>query len=158
MLDKLAPSTLPGSRSLSRLIAGVRMAVDPRSGRHAAGGWRGAGMTVLPRGCGLRSAVQPDLCQMGRAFQNGAGGTADHRVGKRYCPHYLGGGMGLSPRRCAGCRWRRWHAGSGYQRQPAAKRPCWRSAEQTEGMACLGDAPGLGYEPDLEPLRKYRVC
>ena len=27
-----------------------------------------------------------------------------------------------------------------------------------KGMACLGDAPGLGYEPDLEPLRKYRVC
>ena len=26
-----------------------------------------------------------------------------------------------------------------------------------KGMACLGDAPGLGYEPNLEPLRKYRV-
>ena len=26
-----------------------------------------------------------------------------------------------------------------------------------KGMACLGDAPGLGYEPDLEPLQKYRV-
>lgn len=26
------------------------------------------------------------------------------------------------------------------------------------GRACLGHAPGLGYEPDLDFVRQYRVC
>ena len=79
--------------------------------------------------------------------------------GKRHCPHYLGGGIGLvaSAHALAAV------GGDGMLEVDINTNPL-RSElvgdllSKERGRACLGHAPGLGYEPDLDAVRQYRVC
>lgn len=104
------------------------------------------------------SVVQPDIAKWG-GF---TGGLAVARnilaSGKRYCPHYLGAGIGL----LASAHLLAAVGGDGKLEVDANPNPlrtltCGPLVRLTEGMATLTDAPGLGVTPDLEALREFLV-
>ena len=163
MLDKLAPFNLAW---LEEPIAADRPESEWRSIRDLAGMPLAAGENVQGDdrfAAWLRSdilgVVQPDLAKWGGLSRTVPVARQIIASGKRYCPHYLGGGIGLvaSAHALAAV------GGDGMLEVDINANPL-RSdlvgdlLSRQKGMACLGDAPGLGYEPDLEPLRKYRVC
>jgi L-alanine-DL-glutamate epimerase-like enolase superfamily enzyme len=77
---------------------------------------------------------------------------------RHYCPHYLGGGIGLlaSAHLLAASR------GGGLLEvdcndNPLREEFCGAVAEISEGEIVLGEMPGLGIEPDLNGIEKYRA-
>ena len=162
MLDKLAPFNLAW---LEEPIAADRPESEWRSIRDLAGMPLAGGENVQGDdrfAAWLRSdilgVVQPDLAKWGGLSKTVPLARQIIASGKRYCPHYLGGGIGLvaSAHALAAV------GGDGMLEVDINANPL-RSdlagdlLSNRKGMACLCDAPGLGYEPDLEPLRKYRV-
>jgi D-galactarolactone cycloisomerase len=107
---------------------------------------------------GVLSVVQPDLAKWG-----GFSGCLPvaRRVlaaGLRFCPHYLGGGIGLlaSGHLLAAA------GGDGMLEIDANPNPLrtalWGPLSAVHGGACaLGTAPGLGSAPDLAAIERYRV-
>jgi len=107
---------------------------------------------------GALGVVQPDLAKWG-------GFTACLPVarkilasGKRYCPHYLGGGVGL----LASAHLLAAAGGDGMLEIDANPNPlrtltCGALVSVRDGVATLADAPGLGVEPDLQALERYAV-
>lgn len=101
--------------------------------------------------------VQPDMAKWG-----GFSGCVPvaRRIlasGARFCPHYLGGGVGL----LASAHLLAAVGGGGLLEVDANRNPlrsacCGALARVREGRACLDETPGLGAEPDLEALR--RLC
>ena len=163
MLDKLAPFSLAW---LEEPIAADRPESEWRLIRDLAGMPLAAGENVQGDDqfaawlrSDILSVVQPDLAKWGGLSRTVPVARQIIASGKRYCPHYLGGGIGLvaSAHALAAV------GGDGMLEVDINANPL-RSdlvgdlLSRQKGMACLGDAPGLGYEPDLEPLRKYRVC
>ncbi len=102
--------------------------------------------------------VQPDLAKWGGFSRTVPVGKQIIASGKRYCPHYLGGGIGLvaSAHALAAV------GGDGMLEVDINHNPL-RSdlvgdlLSRQKGMACLGNAPGLGYEPDLAIVQKYKI-
>ena len=102
--------------------------------------------------------VQPDLAKWGGFSRTVPVGRQIIASGKRYCPHYLGGGIGLvaSAHALAAV------GGDGMLEVDINHNPL-RSdlvgdlLSRRKGMACLGNAPGLGYEPDLTSVQKYKI-
>ncbi|HEU0081658.1 MAG TPA: enolase C-terminal domain-like protein, partial [Bradyrhizobium sp.] len=77
---------------------------------------------------------------------------------RHYCPHYLGGGIGLlaSAHLLAGS------GGGGLLEvdcndNPLREEFCGAVAQIREGEIVLGETPGLGVEPDLKGIEKYRT-
>lgn len=107
----------------------------------------------------ILGVVQPDLAKWGGFSKTVPVARQIIASGKRYCPHYLGGGIGLvaSAHALAAVR------GDGMLEVDINTNPL-RSElvgdllSKERGKACLGHAPGLGYEPDLDSVRQYRVC
>lgn len=105
------------------------------------------------------SVVQPDIAKWG-----GLSACADvaHdiiKAGKTFCPHYLGGGIGLlaSAHLLAGV------GGDGLLEvdandNPLRERFCGPVRDVRDGMITLGDEPGLGFEPDLAEIEQYRTA
>jgi L-alanine-DL-glutamate epimerase-like enolase superfamily enzyme len=103
------------------------------------------------------SFVQPDVAK------GGITGCIDiarkvRAAGKTYCPHYLGGGIGLlaSAHLLAGA------GGDGLLEIDANDNPlrddfCGPVAKVTDGTITLADAPGLGIDPDFAPVAAYRT-
>ncbi len=102
--------------------------------------------------------LQPDAAKWGgisgclpiarRALQSGL----------RYCPHYLGAGIGL----LASAHLLAAAGGDGLLEIDANPNPlrtwtCGSVAHVTEGRVVLDDVPGLGATPDLARLRDFRV-
>ncbi len=99
------------------------------------------------------AVVQPDVAKWG-----GLSGTLPvaRRVldaGRRLCPHYLGGGIGLlhSAHLLAAV------GGDGWLEIDANENPlrtvfCGPLNQVQDGRARLGDAPGIGMEPDVAAL------
>jgi hypothetical protein len=81
--------------------------------------------------------------------------TASPRPGLRYCPHYLGGGIGLlASAHLLAARgdadgWLEVDANE----NPLRTRLCPPLATLANGRIALAEAPGLGLEPDLAGLR-----
>ena len=80
------------------------------------------------------------------------------KAGKIFCPHYLGGGIGLlaSAHLLAGV------GGDGLLEVDANDNPlrdrfCGRVADIRDGTITLGDEPGLGIEPDLAAIEQFRT-
>ena len=102
--------------------------------------------------------IQPDLCKWG-----GISGVLPVTrqaiaAGKLYCPHYLGGGIGLS-------------ASGASAGRPLAAMACWRSmpmkmssgqnffpAMVTDGELTLDYAPGLGLAHAFERLKASGIA
>ena len=101
--------------------------------------------------------VQPDIAKWG-GLSACAGVARDIlKAGKTFCPHYLGGGIGLlaSAHLLAGI------GGDGWLEVDANDNPlrdrfCGAVASVTDGTIVLGEEPGLGFTPDLSGIANYR--
>jgi len=106
---------------------------------------------------GMLGVVQPDIAKWG-GLSACAGIARDIlKSGKTFCPHYLGGGIGLlaSAHLLAGI------GGDGWLEVDANDNPlrdlfCGAVADVTDGTITLGDEPGLGFTPDLSGIAEYR--
>jgi D-galactarolactone cycloisomerase len=106
----------------------------------------------------ILGVMQPDLAKWGGFGKTVPVARQIISSGKRYCPHYLGGGIGLvaSAHALAAV------GGNGMLEVDINTNPL-RSElvgdllTKERGKARLGHSPGLGYEPDLDSVRQYRV-
>lgn len=107
---------------------------------------------------GVLTVLQPDAAKWG-GITGCLSVARDVLASKRhYCPHYLGGGIGLlgSAHLLAGSR------GGGLLEvdcndNPLREEFCGAAADIREGEIVLPEAPGLGVEPDLKGIAKYRT-
>ena len=104
------------------------------------------------------SVIQPDLAKWG-GFTCCVPIAKDIiDAGLRYCPHYLGGGIGLiaSAHALAAV------GGTGILEVDINENPLRTNLlgellNLSPGQAVLGNSPGLGIDPDLKSIEKYRV-
>lgn len=101
--------------------------------------------------------VQPDVGKWGGV--SGCREVAARAAlrGVTFCPHWLGGGVGLAASlhlvAAAG-------SAASYMEVDANPNPLREDVcpiAPDDGVVVLGDAPGIGVEPDLRRLHKYRV-
>lgn len=107
-------------------------------------------------GSGALGVVQPDIAKWGGFSGCLPVAKKILAAGLRYCPHYLGGGIGL----LASAHLLAAAGGDGRLEIDANDNPlrtltCGPLTEIAEGVASLGDAPGLGSAPDLADLSNY---
>ncbi len=102
--------------------------------------------------------VQPDLAKWGGI--SGCLPVAKKILGHgmRFCPHYLGGGIGL----VASAHLLAAAGGDGMLEVDANPNPlrtlaCWPLEHVVDGVATLSEEPGLGTVPDLHALKEYAV-
>jgi D-galactarolactone cycloisomerase len=103
--------------------------------------------------------VQPDIAKWGGLSVCSGIARDILQSGKIFCPHYLGGGIGLlaSAHLLAGV------GGDGWlevdsNANPLRDRFCGPVADIRDGMVTLTDSPGLGIEPDLSSIEQYRTA
>jgi len=103
--------------------------------------------------------VQPDIAKWGGLSVCSDIARDILTSGKTFCPHYLGGGIGLlaSAHLLAGV------GGDGLLEVDANDNPlrdrfCGPIADIRDGMVTLSDSAGLGIEPDLSSIEQYRTA
>ncbi len=103
--------------------------------------------------------VQPDIAKWGGLSVCSDIARDILTSGKIFCPHYLGGGIGLlaSAHLLAGV------GGDGLLEVDANDNPlrdrfCGPVADIRDGMVTLSDNAGLGIEPDLLSIEQYRTA
>ena len=103
--------------------------------------------------------VQPDIAKWGGLTECRPAARDILKSGKMFCPHYLGGGIGLlaSAHLLAGA------GGDGLLEvdsndNPLRDRFCGAVGNVRDGTITLGDDPGLGIEPDLASIEQYRTA
>jgi L-alanine-DL-glutamate epimerase-like enolase superfamily enzyme len=134
-----------------RLRASAKMPIAAGENISSAAGFR----EVLAEE--VLGVVQPDIAKWG-GLSVCAGLARDVlKSGKTFCPHYLGGGIGLlaSAHLLAGI------GGDGWLEVDANDNPlrdlfCGPVESVREGTVLLGDEPGLGIVPDLSTIACYR--
>lgn len=119
-----------------------------------------AGFTAFDAALGAKvlGVVQPDMAKWG-GFS--AGLPVARQIlasGVRFCPHYLGAGIGL----LASAHLLAAVGGGGMLEVDANPNPlrtltCGPLVHVVDGTATLADAPGLGITPDLHALREFAV-
>ena len=105
------------------------------------------------------AVVQPDIAKWG-GFTGCL--TVAKKIlghGMRFCPHFLGGGIGL----LASAHLLAAVGGDGLLEVDANPNPlrtlaCGPLARVVEGTSTLTGEPGLGFAPDLDALREYAVA
>lgn len=107
---------------------------------------------------GALEVVQPDVAKWGGISGCLAVARRTLQAQRRYCPHYLGGGIGL----LASAHLLAAAGGDGLLEvdvNPNALRSatCGPVATVADGRVVLDDAPGLGAPPDLSRIREYRI-
>ena len=107
---------------------------------------------------GALKVVQPDAAKWGGVSGCHALARMIADAGCTYCPHYLGGGVGL----LASAHLLAAAGGNGFLEldvndNPLRDEVCGSLREIRDGHATLADAPGLGAEPDLHRLRRFQV-
>ncbi len=105
---------------------------------------------------GALGVVQPDQAKWGGLSACLPVARRIRAAGARYCPHYLGGGIGL----LASAHLLAAAGGDGLLEIDANPNPlrtllCGPLARVESGRATLAEAPGLGIEPDLAALERY---
>jgi L-alanine-DL-glutamate epimerase-like enolase superfamily enzyme len=103
---------------------------------------------------GYVGVIQPDVCKWGGVSGCLRVARMALEAGERYCPHYLGGGIGLltSAHVLAAA------GGDGLLEVDANTNPLREGLaapypQITEGCFSIPDTPGLGVEPDFEAVR-----
>jgi D-galactarolactone cycloisomerase len=103
--------------------------------------------------------VQPDIAKWGGLSVCSDIARDILRSGKIFCPHYLGGGIGLlaSAHLLAGV------GGDGLLEvdsndNPLRDRFCGSVIDIRDGSVKLSENPGLGIEPDLSSIEQYRTA
>jgi len=107
---------------------------------------------------GALAVVQPDLAKWGGLSACLLLANRIRAAGRRYCPHYLGGGIGL----LASAHLLAAVGGDGILEIDANPNPlrsllCGPLEAVAGGRASLTDAPGLGVDPDLTALAPFAV-
>ena len=107
---------------------------------------------------GALAVVQPDLAKWGGISRGLPLARRIRAAGLRYCPHFLGGGIGL----LASAHLLAAAGGDGLLEIDANDNPLRTlligPLERVADGACrLGDEPGLGVVPDLRALRPFEV-
>jgi len=103
--------------------------------------------------------LQPDIAKWGGFTQNSKVVKNIIKNNATYCPHFLGGGIGL----IASAHLLSASNDSGILEVDINENPL-RSdiignmLEYKKGFAQLNDLPGLGYEPDIKSIKKYLVA
>jgi L-alanine-DL-glutamate epimerase-like enolase superfamily enzyme len=102
------------------------------------------------------AVVQPDIAKWGGFSRCVPLARRIQATGRRLCPHFLGGGVGL----LASAHWLAAAGGDGMlevDANPNVLRTatCGALATVRDGCAMLTDAAGLGAEPDVAFLRRY---
>ena len=102
--------------------------------------------------------VQPDVAKWGGLSLCAPIARDILKADKIFCPHYLGGGIGLlaSAHLLAGV------GGSGLLEVDANDNPlrdrfAGPVADVTEGVVTLSEEPGIGFAPDLAAIEQYRT-
>ncbi|TAI66409.1 mandelate racemase/muconate lactonizing enzyme family protein [Bradyrhizobium sp. Leo170] len=103
--------------------------------------------------------VQPDIAKWGGLTVGAKIARSILAADKIFCPHYLGGGIGLlaSAHLLAGV------GGAGMLEvdsndNPLRDRLCGPVADVKDGAVTLSEEPGLGIEPDLSWIEEYRTA
>jgi D-galactarolactone cycloisomerase len=103
--------------------------------------------------------VQPDIAKWGGLSQCAAIARDILKAGKSFCPHYLGGGIGLlaSAHLLAGI------GGGGLLEvdtndNPLRDRFAGAVADVRDGTVTLHETPGIGLVPDLAAIAPYRTA
>jgi L-alanine-DL-glutamate epimerase-like enolase superfamily enzyme len=102
------------------------------------------------------SFVQPDVAKWGGISGCREVALLARRHGTIFCPHWLGGGVGLA----ASMHLRAAMGPEGYAEVDANPNPLREEVflpGPVDGWVALPDAPGLGVEPDIARLEAYRV-
>jgi L-alanine-DL-glutamate epimerase-like enolase superfamily enzyme len=107
---------------------------------------------------GVLSVIQPDLAKWGGLSGSAPVARAALAAGRRFCPHYLGGGIGL----LASAHLLAAIGGDGLLEidvnpNPLRDLTCGPVAAVEDGRVTLGGEPGLGITPDLEALAPWRT-
>ncbi len=106
----------------------------------------------------ILSVVQPDLAKWGGISGCRPVAAAIGAAGATYCPHYLGGGIGL----LASAHLLAAIGVAGRLEIDANANPlrtllCAPLTDIADGYASLGDNPGLGLAPDLATIQRFLV-
>lgn len=109
-------------------------------------------------GSGAVRVVQPDLAKWGGFSGCLPVARSIRDAGLRFCPHFLGGGIGL----VASAHLLAAAGGDGLleidsNENPLRERLIGPLSEIRDGHAQLSDKPGLGFEPDLRSIQQFRV-
>lgn len=107
---------------------------------------------------GALGVVQPDMAKWGGFSGCLPVAKKILAAGIRFCPHYLGGGVGL----LASAHLLAAAGGDGALEVDANPNPlreltCGPLARVAEGKASLSEVPGLGLAPDMAALREFAV-
>ncbi|MDX3925876.1 MAG: mandelate racemase/muconate lactonizing enzyme family protein [Shinella sp.] len=109
-------------------------------------------------GAGHHSVIQPDAAKWGGPTGCRAVARAAIAAGRRYCPHFLGAGIGLA----ASAHILAAAGGDGLLEVDVnpnplrdAVTPAWPVVNK--GVIGLPDGPGLGVVPDMDRLEAFRV-
>lgn len=123
-----------------------------------AGGENLAGLDALQAFAATQgvAVVQPDIGKWGGFTGCVAVGRAVLAQGKRFCPHWLGAGVGLT----ASLHLKGAVGGPGYVEVDAnpnllRDRFAGPAFRVVDGCVALGDAPGLGIEPDVQACGEF---
>jgi L-alanine-DL-glutamate epimerase-like enolase superfamily enzyme len=130
-----------------------RVSIPLAGGENLAG--RDAFATALSEG--ILSVLQPDAAKWGGITGCLAVAREAVAAGRMYCPHFLGGGIGLvaSAHLLAACNggWLEVDCND----NPLREAFCGPVANVSDGAIELSQEPGLGIEPDLAPIATYRT-
>ncbi len=108
---------------------------------------------------GVLDVIQPDIAKWGGFSQCVSVGRAARGAGKTFCPHYLGGGIGL----LASAHLLAAVGGDGllevdFNPNPLRDALCGPVGDVRDGHITLTDGPGLGFTPDLAAFEAYRTA
>ncbi|GAB4181097.1 MAG: mandelate racemase/muconate lactonizing enzyme family protein [Thalassobaculales bacterium] len=121
-----------------------------------AGGENLRGEDAFRRAAGWLAYLQPDVIKWGGLSLGRRIAAGIAAAGRRYCPHYLGGGIGLVASAhlmaAMGGAWLEVDANDNPLRQDLAQ----PFPPLVDGALVLSGAPGLGVAPDLAALARWR--
>ena len=105
------------------------------------------------------AVIQPDVCKWGGVTGCLQVARKTIKAGKRYCPHYLGGGIGL----LASAHILAAAGGEGLLELDINPNPLREGLAMPfpgikDGNFFMPASPGLGVEPDFEIVKKYLVA
>lgn len=103
---------------------------------------------------GALQVLQPDICKWGGISTTLKVARAAMVAGRRYCPHFLGGGIGLA----ASAHLLAATGGDGVLEVDSSENPfipifSGRGLSLKDGQFPISEDPGLGYDPDVNALK-----
>jgi D-galactarolactone cycloisomerase len=130
-----------------------RLSLPLAGGENIAG--REAFATVLSEG--VLSVIQPDVAKWGGITGCIAVAREVVAANRIYCPHYLGGGIGLLASAHLLAAYNGGWLEVDSNDNPLRDAFCGTVASIKDGEIELPETPGLGIEPDLASIAKYRT-